>query len=111
MASECAWAEVVQRRRVDGIGVCASGGWSVVLGGWRRGVRGRRLVGGRSRMARRGRGYFIEGVFFKCWQDLDGSCGLAMVGMGMIFGEDSGSQEDQTLCIFCKQRDIFLLAL
>jgi hypothetical protein len=34
MASECAWAEVVQRRRVDGIGVCASGGWSAVAAGW-----------------------------------------------------------------------------
>jgi hypothetical protein len=30
--------------------------------------------------------------------------------VGMNFGDDSGFRENQTQCISCKQRDIFLLA-
>jgi hypothetical protein len=40
--------------------------------------------------------------FFRSPQDSKGSCGCAMVGMGMCFGDDSGFKEDQIQCISYK---------
>jgi hypothetical protein len=75
-----------------GIRVVAGAPWTAPCGGCRGGC-DRRVFGTRKQAIER---------------KLRASC--TMVGMGTSFGDDSDFGEDQTQCIFYKQRDIFLLA-
>jgi hypothetical protein len=85
-----------------GIRVVAGAPWTAPCGGCRGGC-DRRVFGTRKQAIYSS--FFIAADFGR---KLRSSC--TMVGMGTSFGDDSDFGEDQTQCIFCKQRDIFLLA-